>query len=121
MKNIRIGDVELHKTKSLEDKEYWEIVKWYPNHLYGKQDEYIEIEPNCFQEKEHPNCYVSGRGMFERPQSCYTIYIVEETKEEPDLRSVGRRPYDLEEDATKDLQEVIHLLYKYYENDSRTN
>lgn len=67
--------LELRKTRRVlgDNKEYYEIVAWYPNPDYNKQDEYIPLGGDVYRSKEYPNCVVHGNSCFTMKELCYTI------------------------------------------------
>ena len=85
--------LELRKTKSVfgDNKEYFEIVAWYPNPDYNKQDEYISLGNEMYRSKEYPNWIVHGTNCFTMKELCYTICYWYENGE---LKIVGSRILD---------------------------
>lgn len=87
--------LQLRKTKSfIGDKEYYEIIKWYPNPLYNKKKEYIPQGDGSYK---HPEfnfyCYEES---FKKKYCCYTIcyFIYNEDDNEVILKIVGDRILD---------------------------
>ena len=77
---------------------YFEILKWQPNHYYGKLDEYLEegytIESG----------FVSNGGVnidikfFDKPETCYMLASwnnIDHDEMSPDLEFVGNRVFEL--------------------------
>ncbi len=58
--------LELRKTKTVfgDNKEYYEIVAWYPNPDYNKQNEYISLGNEVYRSKEYPNWIIHGSACF---------------------------------------------------------
>lgn len=108
----RIGNLALAKTRSYskEPVEYYEIVQYYPNPYYGKENEYIKTDFGNYQIPGH-QCFIDA-SCFKNPESCYTIGIFYTSEEEPDFKSVGSRIV-LEPEEAHDLN---HLLRYFYEN-----
>ena len=93
------------------DHPAWDIVKWYPNEYYNKQDEFIPIkgDPKFYQHPEFTFCKVH-KDCFKYPETCYSIATFEYDKHENfyELHFVCDRPLDLNEDEieTNDDDEV---------------
>lgn len=80
MENKRIGDLEFRPSSYLLPKdEYpkhpgWDIVLWYPNTYYGRDNEFPEdpldnsfrVDPTYHNHRIHKSC-------FKNPESCFTI------------------------------------------------
>lgn len=96
----------LRKTKSLLGEEYYEIVQWYPNPLYGKESEYIKQSDGRYK---HPElafyCY---KESFKHEFSCYTIcyFLYDDNEDDVELKMVGDRLLDEGVDWNK-LRELI--------------
>lgn len=90
----------------------WEICRYYPNYLYGKEDEYTYIGAGRYQSKGHPNHYVS-EGCFKHKESCYTIASWQWDEHEGiyELKVCCNRLLDLDEEERKMFWEV----YEYGE------
>jgi len=115
----RIGNIELRKSKSLRGVYYMEVVQYYPNSYYGKEKEYIWDENNhCYHPKGYPNCHIS-KGCFKHPESCMTLCTFErEGNEEPDVISVGSRPFNLNDKDWLDYKKVVEFFYQMYYHNS---
>lgn len=85
--------LELRKTRRVlgDNKEYYEIVVWYPNPNYNKQDEYISLGNEVYHSKEYPNWVVLGKSSFTMKELCYTICYWDKNGE---LKIVGSRILD---------------------------
>lgn len=105
MKRVRIGNIELRCVDGI-----WEIVRWYPNSFYGKENDFIKIDDEQYQYKDSENCYVH-KDCFKNPESCYVIAFVEGSEEEPDLRTVGIRPWQLDEKDEQDFKQILKLNF----------
>ncbi|WP_296864706.1 hypothetical protein [uncultured Methanobrevibacter sp.] len=117
MKGIIINNVELRLYSENSDKQYaGEIIYWYPNVYYQK-------EKNFVVDKLNPDYYIDTKyntrvhkGCFLHPKSCYVIAFV--TKgEEPDIVSVGNRPWTLSEQDQKDFEKIIKHIFEYDPDD----
>lgn len=85
--------LELRKTRTVlgDNKEYYEIVAWYSNPDYNKQDEYIPLGGDVYRSKEYPNWVVHGNSCFTMKELCYTICYWDKSGE---LKIVGSRILD---------------------------
>lgn len=83
--------LELRKTKSVFGEEYLEIVQWYKNTLYGKEEDYIK-QPNGLYKHLNFEFYVH-KNIFEQEYSCYTVcyFIYNRDKDEVELKMVDDR------------------------------
>lgn len=105
MINIRIGNIELRTV----DKQQ-EIVAWYENTYYGKENEYkYNPETGMYDAGEH--CHISPE-CFKHKQNCYVIATVgwNRAHDEFNLRTVGLRPWNLEEKDEKNFREILKVL-----------
>lgn len=101
MRRKRIGDIELRKINN-----NWQIVRWYPNSFYGKENDFIKIGDDFYQYKGKDNCYVHN-DCFKNPESCYVIAFIEGSEDEPDIRSVGMRAFELNEEDEKNFKQLL--------------
>lgn len=122
MENIRIGNIEVRKTSY--EKYPYEIVKWFRNNYYYHKDLYMphpqyagyyilkdDLERGALIYSVHESC-------FKNKESCYVVLFFKKWKdEEPDMKSVGRRPLQLEEEDTENLKKVINEFYKQWEDE----
>lgn len=104
----RIGNVEYRTVVSFSGHKYVEIVRWVPNSLYGKEDEF---EKSAFGSKTK-NGVVYNDNCFKNPEVCYTIATIDYS-DEPDIKSVGMRAFDLNEQDAKDFKKLICYAYQY--------
>jgi hypothetical protein len=104
----RIGNIEYRTVVSFSGRKYIEIIHWVPNSLYGKEDEY---EKSPFDTRtKNGVCYSDS--CFKNPEVCYTIATVDYA-DEPDIKSVGMRAFDLNEQDEKDFKKLIRYAYQY--------
>lgn len=77
---------------------YFEILKWQPNHYYGKLDEYLA---NGYTNEGR---FISNGGsnidikFFDKPESCYMLASwnnIDHDEMSPDLEFVGNRVFEL--------------------------
>lgn len=114
MKNIRINNVEYKTSTSLDGEEYEEVILWYPNPRYGKEED-MKKDGWCFDEDGNAhkdNIHISST-CFKGKMNCYTVAYIEWNRahDEYDIRSVGLRAFEFEnEDDQKDFLRVIKLI-----------
>ena len=104
----RIGNVEYRTVVSINGHKYVEIVRWVPNSLYGKEDEF---EKSPFGSKTKNGAVYDDR-CFKNSEVCYTIATIDYA-DEPDIKSVGMRAFDLDEQDEKDFKKLIRYAYQY--------
>lgn len=104
----RIGNIEYRPAVSFDGYKYIEIVHWVPNSLYGKEDEF---EKSPFDSKTK-NDTIYDDSCFKNPEVCYTIATIDYS-DEPDIKSVGMRAFDLNEQDEKDFKKLIRYAYQY--------
>jgi len=112
----RIGNVGARRMADYEYK--YEIVLYYPNPFYGKESEYIQSDkPEFLCKPSATGAYIRTTGSyihkdcFINPESCYVVARIS-NDDDPDVRSVGLRPWDLEEQDKKDFEQVIRWCTK---------
>lgn len=100
-------ELELRKARSIIDgEEYYEIVQWYPNKLYGKQDEYLKLDGGFYK---HPDFnFYCREESFKQEKCCYTVCYFKYDSHEGDVRCilVGDRILNEEVDWIK-LRELM--------------
>lgn len=111
----RVGNIEF---KYREFNKQYEIVRWQPNELYGKEAE-LAKDPNWHW--RHGTWSKSIGGMwcqhgpscFEHLESCYQIVSVrypENDYSKFDLRTVGLRPWELDAQDEQDFKVVLEFV-----------
>lgn len=110
---IRINDIECRAIKS---KHYdYEMVKWYENPYYGKEQEYID---NGYEKVEYPGGWglrsdhtTVNESCFKNPESCYVVAFLIINKGEPDvdMQTVGSRLLELSSEERQTFFEVYKL------------
>jgi hypothetical protein len=105
---IRINNIEFKEyTSTKKDKPLYEIVKWYPNPYYNKEQEYKDngyVDNGNFLKND---LHSIQKSLFNNRESCYVIAFVEQGNESWELRSVGERLVDL----TKEEQDNFFNVY----------
>lgn len=111
----RIGNIELRLTKSLRDKYYYDIVCYYPNGYYNKQDEYeFDEVRRMYYKLDFPYCYIDP-DCFKHEESCYSVaHLVQREEDEHDIKSVGSRPFNLSPREMADYLAVVKYSYEHY-------
>ena len=114
----RIGNVEFRVSKTLgsHPRDYIDIVFWYPNSDYGQEYQYEKIDGEWYIPKGMGcNFYRIHESCFKNPESCYSVATID-IKEEPDVLSVGLRPFDLKPKDRADFEAIVRLAYEYTAN-----
>lgn len=117
MNNIRIDNIECRKS-TYQSHEY-EMVKWYKNDYYGNEEKMINEDGYVRQVYKDGDWGLSkdfhtiNSSCFKNPESCYVIATLEVNKREPDInmRTVGGRVLDLEQDELDVFMRVYRLAY----------
>ena len=105
---------------------YFEIVKYYPNSYYGKESEYEFDEDRNLYKGKYFNTFIN-KSCFKNPESCFTLASwvdIDHDEKTPDLKFVGKRPLELDEDELKDFlicakegQDFIEKILEDFEED----
>lgn len=93
MKNIRIENIELKKSKYKDS--YYEFVKWYPNPHYKQEENLIGDGYVWQQEFLSKGNYHIHMSCFEHPESCYVIASLKKDNDGWYLETVDSRLLDL--------------------------
>jgi hypothetical protein len=105
----RIGNIEYRAVvSSWNERKFIEIIRWVPNSLYGKEDEF---EKSPFGSKTK-NDVVYDDSCFKNPEFCYTIATIDYAHK-PDIKSLGMRTFELDEQDEKDFKKLIRYAYQY--------
>ena len=114
MKKIRIDDIECRQT-IYKPKEY-EIVKWYENERYGKEQQLVEegYVKEVYKDGSwglKKDNHTINESCFKHPESCYVIAWLKPNYGEPDvdMETVGSRVLDLEADELDLFMQVYRL------------
>ena len=109
---IRINDLEFREcTSTKKDEPLYEIIKWYPNNYFGKEEKlrkegYIDNFEGWGITKDN---HTISKAFFNSPESCYVIAFIEKGKESWELRSVGERMLELTPEEQQDFFTVYTL------------
>lgn len=112
LKKIRINNIEVRPLPQDDEEKYMaEIVCYYPNPYYGNEDKYIKskTDPDFYIYPDNLYCKVHI-SCFKNPESCYVVAFVT-NGEEPDIRTVGDRPWTLNEKDEEDFKQIIKMIY----------
>lgn len=108
MKNIRINNIECRKC----DTPFYEIINWFPNPYYGKEDDYIKdgYEWNDDKTCLIKDCYHIHESNFKNEESCCVIAWIKLSDDGTvTLESVDDRILNLEPEELKDFIEVYRI------------
>jgi len=104
----RIGNIEYRAVVSSSGYKYVEIVRWFPNSLYGKENEF---EKSPFDSKTK-NSVVYDDRCFKNPEVCYTIATIDYS-DEPAIKSIGLRAFNLNGQDKEDFKKLFRYTYQY--------
>jgi hypothetical protein len=109
---IRINNLEFKKYTSTKTKKpLYEIVKWYTNIYFGKEEEYrkdgyVDSFGDNFLQKGGSSI---SKGSFILPETCIVIAFIEKGSEDWELRSVGERLLELTPEEWEDFHQVYTI------------
>ena len=108
IKPYRVNNIEFRPSVSITTQlPYYEIVKWGENTFYGKENEFEKTELGGFRHKEFG--YSVSENIFKIKEMCYTLaFFVNMDEMEPDLRTVGKRPFELDAKEWLDFLTVMN-------------
>ena len=111
--NIRIGDIEFRRTKSLRDVKYFEIVKWQDNPHFGheKDERYQwDDERKMYRDTEFQNTWIDP-GCFKYPEMCFTVATFEDDahNEMSELKFCCDRPLKFDETEFARFMKIVRL------------
>lgn len=112
--NKRIGNLEVRKVTNWlkEDSKYIEFIKWHPNIYYGRESEYIWDDKR--EQYKDPKCnwWYIDKSCFKHPESCYVIAFLDTFEEEPDIQTVGSRPFKLDIDEYVIFRDLVNYTFE---------
>ena len=114
--NIRIGNMEFRRAKSLLNVKYFEIVKWQDNPLYRQENseryKYDE-DRKMYKDLKYESTWIDP-GCFKHPESCFTIAVFEDDdhNEMSELRFCDDRPLELDETEFARFMKIVRLADK---------
>lgn len=111
---VRINNIECRQT-IYKPREY-EIILWYPNQYYGREEAMIEDEGYKRVEYDgdwglSKNGYTVNSSCFKNPESCYVVAWLEPNYKEPDINlvTVGSRLLELSEEDRATFFRVYNI------------
>ena len=106
---IRINQIECRFSQGR-----YEIVKWYPNSYYGKEQEYVDNGWEVGEEFYRLNNTSIHKNCFANPESCYTIATLHYDADEGccDMKTIGPRLLQL----SKPERDDFFAVYEYAED-----
>lgn len=113
MKAIRKGNIECRKYAG---GKFYEIIHWYPNHYYGKLDQYLQDGYELsflggFVEKGGHNIDITF--FTGSPENCYVLAWVKKDSEGSwYMTTIGDRPLELSD-------EDFHYFVKVYKESGK--
>lgn len=118
---IRINNIEFRPFKNKENYKYLgEFVYYKENPYYQHEADFVqcELNPDYYYSPDGNPCCKIHKSCFANPESCYVI--AELTREdEPDIRSIGDRPWTLDEIDERDFKTVVLMTYeRIYKSES---
>jgi hypothetical protein len=96
---------------------YFEILKHEPNPYYGREEDYI-LEGDYYLPKTG-HSYKIHKSCFVHPESAFMVAHWEDINHDectPDLKFVGRRPFDLSPEEREAFWELTKLGQEHLEN-----
>lgn len=114
---LRINNIEFRKYTFLKlgKENFYEIVKWYENSYFGKEQEYID---KGYKESFGGEFLTNGKGssiqksFFKYKESCIAIAFLCIGEEDVILESVGSRILELSENELQDFMNVYRKANK---------
>ena len=108
----RCNNLSLNLTKSMKGEFYFEIVQYYPNPYYGRENEFVK-NGDYYKDYRFINTSIH-KSCFKNKESCYTVgyFIYDENNgESPDFKSVGSRLSFNDITYQNDFFELINYFY----------
>jgi len=111
---IRINNIEFRPFKNKENDKYLgEFVCYHENPYYQHETDFVqcELDPDYYYSPDgNPHCRIH-KSCFVNPESCYVIADLTKA-DEPDIRSIGNRPWTLNETDEQDFKTVVLMTYE---------
>lgn len=110
----RIGTIGYRISQTISDmpKTYIDIVKWYPNPYYKKEAYYEKTEEGNYVDRTYNTPVYISPGCFINAENCYSLAIID-LSDEPNVRSVGLRPWELEPQEREWYDKIVKEAYDY--------
>ena len=109
---LRIGTIEIREVLDKKFHEY-EVVKWSPNQLYGKEEEYKTVDELTGVVSYKKNGVNYSASCFKNPETCYVVSFINWDAHEGwwDVDEVGTRPWQLEDEDYDNWSKVMKLAF----------
>lgn len=110
MFRLRIGNIEVRECAG--DYSKYEVVKWQPNTLYGKEDEYRTVTAlGEVVYRRGPVTY--SESCFKNPETCFTVSHIRWDKHEAALQvdEVLTRPFELNKEDYKSWCDIMYTIF----------
>lgn len=129
MKEIRLYNISCRYS---EANKCYEMLKYYPNDLYGKKSDYIFDKdkkmyyPKSLSYKDNPCVWISPT-VFDRQEFCYTLSMLRIDKHNLNIKveEVCQRVKELSSDEKSYYDNILHLaldvIPEYEEINTREN
>ena len=116
---FRCGNIAFVERKGREL--YHEIIMYYPNGYYGKQDEYLFDEVHqMYYKQDCPYCFIDP-SCFKNEESSYTLAVFEPRKDEDcNVRSIGKRPFEISPADITDFITCVKYGFNYIETQKKS-
>lgn len=108
---MRIKNLEYRHLKDRSP----EIILWYPNIYYGKEEEFIMSEDGHWYTYPNSTYCKVPKECFKSPENCITIAFFRKGSEDYYLEFVGDRPLDIEVNW-QDFRTLIQVGYNKLNN-----
>lgn len=91
----------------------YEVVKWFPNPMYDKKDEY-RVENELGEVEYVKNGVNYSESCFKHPESCFVVSFVDWNAHENwwEVREVGTRPFEMNENDFISWIKIMRLIAK---------
>lgn len=105
----RIGNMEFRYSSY---NQMYEFVCWYPNDLYGKEDDFEEPDHRGMCRSKSISFYSVSKNCFKLKECCYVVAFLDMHADpsESDIRWVGFRPVELELDDFRDFLILVRKV-----------
>lgn len=110
----RIGNIEIRELGKNESYSH-EIVYWFPNKYYGQENNYLKTG-DFYEEINSSFGWQIHKSCFKNPETCYVIAFIRQDEEEPNLETVGGRPFKLKEEDLISFERLMREFYKTYKS-----
>lgn len=114
-KRKRIGNICV-VPRGDDDRYAYEVLMYYPNPYYGHEKDFVKVDGTDYYEyPDNPFCKIH-EGCFKNEESCYVVAFITNA-EEPDVVSVGLRPWELKGSDDIAFREILKYVFDNDEED----